>query len=83
MMNGWEMSGWGWGWMTIWSLLLIVLIGLLVAAALRSSPGSRPSTPGDPAITILRRRYAAGEINEPEFNRRRAELEDELEERGP
>lgn len=81
MMNGWEMSGWGWGWMTIWSLLLIVLIGLLIAAALRNSPGSRSSTVGDSAMAVLRRRYAAGEIDEAEFNRRRAELEAAPEER--
>lgn len=77
MMNGWDMTGWGWGWMTIWSLPIIVLIGVLIAAALRSGPDRRSSSARDSAEAVLRRRYATGEIDESEFNRRRAVLEDE------
>ncbi|MCC7024188.1 MAG: SHOCT domain-containing protein [Thermomicrobiales bacterium] len=75
MMNGWGMTGWGWGWMTIWWLLAIVIIALLVAAALRNSSGARSAESPDSALAVLRRRYAAGEIDEAEFRRRRAELE--------
>jgi putative membrane protein len=73
MMNDWAMTGWGWGWMSFWALLGIVLIATLVAAALRTSPISH--TPADAAMTELRQRYAAGEIDDTEFEKRRAVLE--------
>lgn len=82
MMNGWDMTGWGWGWMTIWTVIAIVLIVLFASAVLRaSSPSTKFPGSADSAMAVLRRRYAAGEIDEAEFNRRRAELEDTREER--
>jgi putative membrane protein len=82
MMNGWDMTGWGWGWMTIWSLLLFLVIAVLIAAALRSSTGNPVSAPRDSALATLRRRYAAGEIDEAEFNQRRIALAEDGREEG-
>ena len=44
---GWHMNGWGWFWMTFWSLAWIVLLGVVVYVATRqsahlTSPGSLP-----------------------------------------
>lgn len=75
MMNGWNMTGWGWGWMSLWTLVVIVVIALLVTAFIRSSRPPDTRTSEDPALTVLRRRYAAGEIDEAEFETRRTALE--------
>lgn len=74
-MDGWNMTGWGWGWMSLIALLSIVVITLVLWTIVRDS-GSRPArAEEDPALTVLRRRLALGEIDEDEFNRRRAALE--------
>lgn len=70
MMDGWNMTGWGW--MTLWTLVAIILIALFVTALLRASTTAAPS---DSAMAELRLRYAAGEIDEAEFLKRRAALE--------
>jgi putative membrane protein len=71
----WHMDGdWGW-WMWFGWLWMVVFWGLVVGAVVllirRLSPAS--GQPPD-AIEILRNRYAAGEIDEAEFRRRRDEL---------
>lgn len=75
MMYGWDMTGWGWGWMSLWTLVAIVLVALLVAALIRSSTFSGSGVSDDSAMAVLRRRFAAGEIDEAEFQQRRAKLE--------
>ena len=69
------MTGWGWGWMTLWTLAGIVFVAWLVAMLLRSA--SPPPSPvrNDSAMAVLRRRFAAGEIDEAEFEQRRVGLE--------
>lgn len=74
-MDGWSMTGWGWGWMSLWTVVAIVVIALLVNAARHSSTPSRFSATPDSALEELRRRYAAGEIDDTEFQKRRAALE--------
>lgn len=78
--GGWEMSGGG-GW-----LALVVLFTLVASAvaALVVTTGLRGTSPGPPsggpdgsdaeADRILQRRFAAGEIDEEEFQRRRGLL---------
>lgn len=74
MMDGWNMTGWSWGWMTMGTLLAIILIGVVVAALMR--PTMPPSALAeDSALAVLRRRYAAGEIDDTEFQKRRDALE--------
>lgn len=74
MMDGWNMTGWGW--MGLAPVLAIVVISLVVWTMLRdSSSRSVRGTEEDQALAVLRRRFASGEIDEDEFNRRRAALD--------
>ncbi len=74
MMNGWNMTGWGWGWMSVWTLVGIVVIALVVWSVTREAGSRPPRAEEDPALALLRRRLAAGEIDEEEFTRRQAAL---------
>jgi len=56
-------------WWVIGIVVLIAFIWLLVRAASGSSAAGR-----DPAERILRERYARGEIDKDEFDRRLADL---------
>jgi len=69
----WGMSAW----MVLWGLVGLVLVVLLVTATVRLV--RRPDVPQiearpDAAQELLRRRYAAGEIDEEEYWRRQAGL---------
>jgi len=68
---GWE-GGMGWGglWMVLWWLLPILGIVLLVKWLARSDGGANQS-----ALDILKERYARGEIDQAEFERKRRDLE--------
>lgn len=66
---------WGWhmAWMWIGGLLLLIVLVLLVRwLAFTSTPGG--GSPRDPAEEALRLRYARGEIEQDEFDRRLADL---------
>ena len=57
-------------------LLWIVLIAAVIYAIVALVRGSSPQrNDGNDALEILRQRYARGEIDEEEFERRRRELE--------
>lgn len=58
-----SMTAGAWIWMAIWIAALLAMVWLLV-----SGDGSAG---GETAADILRRRYAAGEINEDEFRHAR------------
>lgn len=79
---------WHWEWHPVWwvwgagglvmmfMMLLfwgLVIVGLVMG--LRWLVGERRSPRHDPALTILRERYARGEINREEFEARRRDLE--------
>jgi putative membrane protein len=70
------MSGMMGAWMVLWALIGLALLALVVVAtvwlAKRISPGQSPSSAG--VDEILRRRYAAGEINQEDYLRMRDEL---------
>jgi len=74
MMDGWNMTGWGWTWMGLFPVLLIIAVALVMQLFMRGS-GSQQIGEEDSAREVLRRRFAAGEIDEDEFNRRLASLE--------
>lgn len=63
-------------WMLLWGLIGLALLVLIIVAIIwlirhmLAGPGSR----SDPAEEELRRRYAAGDIDHEEYQRRRAEL---------
>jgi len=74
--NGWMGShggAFGYLWMMLWMVVLIVVpLGLGYLFLIRRDAG-RETT--DDALTVLRRRYAEGEIDEEEFDARRQKLQ--------
>lgn len=86
--GGWMGSGMALLWLLALGLLLVVT-AVVVYSALRGRPGGDGGGGGGPdveraqsergrgedAMAVLRRRYAAGEIDEEEFERRRGRLE--------
>jgi len=75
-MMGWG-GGWGWGWfgmvhMVLWWLLLVLGIVVLAKWVFGSS-GGRGATE-DRALSLLRERYARGEIDKEEFDKRKRDL---------
>lgn len=76
MMHGWNgWMGWGSGVGILWMLLLV---GLTVAAGIAVArmllPRSGASREDDDAMSVLRARFARGEIDEDEYRARRATL---------
>lgn len=75
-MGNWgHMMGYGYGGGFMW-LLVLVLVGVVIYFLLqvsksKGSAGSSTETPLD----ILKRRYAKGEIDKEEFNRKKEDLE--------
>jgi len=66
-------DGGSWIWMGAMMLLSWGVVIALVIWALRAFTGTRNS--GDPAIATLRRRLAAGEISQDEFEKTRRILQ--------
>ena len=74
MMNGWDMNGWGWAWMTLAMIIGTGLVVLTVVLLYRSpETGGRVRQTESP-LDILSQRYARGEIDDEEFSRRRDAL---------
>ncbi len=71
------MFGGGFMWI-VWILLIVLLVWVIRAAAGGGGSGggssAPPPTPETP-LDILRKRYARGEIDDEEFERRKRELE--------
>ncbi|MCG2586965.1 SHOCT domain-containing protein [Rhodohalobacter sulfatireducens] len=69
-MHDFQFFGGGWM-MFFWWFLIIALVIILIRAFMNTSQNKqRKETPMD----ILKRRYAEGEIDEEEFNKRKKEL---------
>lgn len=69
--GGWMIGGFGFLWMILWTLVLIggpVALVFLLLTRRESADGT------DDALALLRRRYAQGEIDDEEFESRRARL---------
>jgi len=66
----WHFGG-GFMWI-FWILLIIVLVWVI--KAITDSSAGKNSESNDTPLEILKKRYARGEINEEEFERRRKEL---------
>lgn len=77
-----DADGSGWVLMMFFMVMIVVAVGVLVAVLVRQTgTAARPSAPVTPPVSseaqgILRRRFAAGEIDEEEFRRRSAALMD-------
>jgi putative membrane protein len=84
MMNWWyyagaPMAGIGIVFMVLWWFLIAMLI-VAIVRWLRFGPDHRDwhhHRHGDPALDLLRERFAKGEIDEKEFEKRRKMLEGE------
>lgn len=74
MMNGWDMSGWGWAWMTLMTILGIAVVAVIVYAILGGTSPREPQGPRETAASILDKRLARGEIDETEYRRLRQAL---------
>lgn len=84
MMHGWYGPGWGmqgdYWWMGIIAMLIQVLfwggiIYLIFRLLKNSSRQNVSGKDGDSSLSIIRERYAKGEIDLEEFNARKQELE--------
>jgi uncharacterized membrane protein len=76
------MTGWGGGW-TSWTMYLGMIAfwigaGALLVWGIRALAGGGPSqtrrVAGESAVEVLKRRYASGEIDSAEFQKKRLEL---------
>ena len=73
-MDGVMYDGVGFGWMLLWTIILISIpVALVYLLVTRREKTGRTD---DDALAVLRRRYAEGEIDEEEFETRRAKLGD-------
>lgn len=67
-------SGWmGAGMWLFWILLIVVIV--VIVKAVSGSGTSTPTHHLDSPLEILKGRYARGEIDDEEFERRRREIE--------
>jgi len=74
-MMGSERWGVGWIFMIVfWGLVITALIFLIRSLARQSRPGGRQDAGRDPAMEILRQRYAKGEIDKEEFESKKSDL---------
>jgi putative membrane protein len=71
MMYGCSMNGFGY---FIMALFWVVLIAAVIYVA-RKIEWDKPAKKEDQALTILRERYAKGEMNQEEFEARRRMLQ--------
>lgn len=76
MMHGWNgWMGWGSGMGIVWMLLLVGLtVAVAIVLARMLLPRTGPPRDEDDALSVLRARYARGEIDEDEYRARRATL---------
>jgi len=62
------------GWMSLWWLLGIGLIALFVWVIARAATAAGPPRSDDAPEVVLKRRYARGEIEHDEYERRLHDL---------
>ncbi|HET7421239.1 MAG TPA: SHOCT domain-containing protein [Candidatus Dormibacteraeota bacterium] len=71
----WPYYGGGWSWLWMAGMMVVFWGAVIVfgAWAIRSFAGPKPG--GDEAINTLRRRLAAGEITQDEFEKTKRQLQ--------
>ena len=76
MMDGYGMAGFGFGgiFMLVWWGIIILGIVMLVKWVLTSLGAGGGRSGSDKALEILKERYARGEIDEQEFEKKKQEL---------
>jgi putative membrane protein len=65
-------AGWSWLWMT---LMMVVFFGGLIAVAVWAIRAGMGSSRDSDAMDVLRRRLAAGEISQEDFEKTRGLLQ--------
>lgn len=72
-----HMNGWGWAMMLVWSLVLIGFLGVAAWVTVHWTRGGMQAAqpPARTARELLDERFARGEIDLDEYQRRRAALE--------
>lgn len=78
------MMEWNWPMVSaMWLLMLVfwilVIVGIIVVIrrfAMPPQDGRHPTAPRDTPVEILRKRYAAGEIDRQQFETMKKDLED-------
>lgn len=73
MWGGMAGGGWGFGWLgmiVFWALIILVFVALVKWLSARNGPASEV-TP----LQVLKQRYARGEIDEKEYERKKHNLE--------
>jgi putative membrane protein len=77
----WMHGSWGWGWMSLMIVMMLLFWGVIIAAIVWLIRGaawgrSASETPagGEPPRAILDRRFAEGEIDEEDYRARREAL---------
>lgn len=75
MMDGWNVNGWDFVWMSLMMLVFWGGLAAIVVFLVRSGRDRDQKKDGEDAIDVLRRRYAAGEISREEFDEKRNVLE--------
>ena len=67
----WGMGGFGWLFMIIFWVLVVIGIVFLVRAVVG---GSKPKSKTETALEILKKRYAKGELSREEFEEKKKDL---------
>jgi putative membrane protein len=78
MMWGYPYMGSAMAWMAFWSIIWLVVLGVVIWALVRWASGRTPASGpqlGPSAMEILRQRYARGEIDAATFEQMRERLE--------
>lgn len=76
--DGFGHAMWGGGYGIFGGIMMLAFWGLiigLIVLAVRGFPGRSDNTTEMDALNILRERFARGEIDEAEYDRRKAKLE--------
>mgnify|MGYP005846125413 CR=1 FL=1 len=74
-MYGHDETMWfGGGFMWLFWVVLIVVIALVIKFVAGNNDGTMSNTTEESPMSILKKRYASGEIDEDEYNRRKQEL---------
>jgi len=69
-------DGWGWGMGGLFMALFWVVVIAAVVLAVRWAGGNKAAPRSSTPLDILKERYARGEIDKKEFDKKKRDLED-------
>ena len=78
MKSGWVAGGSGWamyaGMIAFWAAVVVLVVWGVKALAVSAEPQTAPLPPRENLADVLKRRYAAGDIDSAEFEQQRRDL---------